>query len=149
MRVIKKSKLVILIIFILILAIVGFFYWSNQGLKLPLTPTDRTVQAGSGTVEGTVFFIGAPCNPNQGYNKVPPCDGPYPNYEVILYKEDRTTVAGKVTTDQEGKFRLILDAGTYYFLFNGSLDSKKRELLIVVKENSITRQDITIDNGVR
>ena len=145
----SRKKLWIGILVILILAIAGFFYWSSQELKLYLTPTDRNTQVGSGTVEGTVSFIGAPCNPNQGYNKVPPCDGPYPNYEVILYKEDRTTVAGKVTTDQEGKFRLILDAGTYYFLFNGSLDSKKRELLIVVKENSITRQDITIDNGVR
>jgi len=103
-----------------------------------------------GIVEGTVRFIGAPCNPDTagaGY-KVPPCDGPYPNYDVVIYKEDKTTIAAKTTSDHQGNFKLVLPAGTYYFLYK-SIGTKIRELTIVVKAGQTTQQNLTIDTGIR
>ena len=39
-----------------------------------------------GVLEGTVHFSGMACPPDR--SKTPPCDGPYPNYEVIIYDND-------------------------------------------------------------
>src|SRR4051812_49399188 len=64
---------------------------------------------GGGTLTGTVAFVGSPCPTPNG----PPCDGPYPNYEVVVYTSDGTTVAGKTTTKADGTFSLELPPGKY------------------------------------
>ena len=108
-------------------------------------PTEKGV--GVGVVEGQVSFVGTPCNPQYPF-KVPPCDGPYPNYEVVLYKQDKKTVAGKTISDQEGNYKLALPSGTYYVLLK-SLGNMVRELPIVVKAGETTQQNIKIDTGIR
>lgn len=106
---------------------------------------------GSGMVEGVVSFVGTPCNPQYPF-KVPPCDGPYPNYEVVFYKEDKKTVAAKATTDQNGKYQAALESGTYYILPSEAAFGKTlrpREVKVVVKAQETIQQNIRIDTGIR
>jgi len=59
-----------------------------------------------GFLEGTVTFIGTPCSEKINHS-VPPCDGIYPNYEVIVYKTDGKTIVAKTISDENGKTEII------------------------------------------
>jgi len=86
-----------------------------------------------GMLEGTVHFSGVACAPDR--IKTPPCDGPYPDYEVIVYdKEGKITIA-KTRTDQNGYYQIILNEGTYTLYvqevdFNMKPVSVPKEILI-------------------
>jgi hypothetical protein len=64
-------------------------------------------------LEGTVQYVGKPCPPNSKFFTVPPCSGPYPNYEVIIYDEDGKRVISKIKTDSNGNFKAFLEPGSY------------------------------------
>jgi hypothetical protein len=109
----------------------------------------RTEQQGQ--VQGTVFFVGVPCQPDR--LSVPPCDGPYPNYEVIIFSRDGKTLAGKAISDHQGKYRLFLPAGSYITKSkeNNALPSQfsQNHQAIIVEAGKTTHLDIHIDKGVR
>ncbi len=69
-----------------------------------------------GTLEGTVYYLGIACTP-QTYSgmeiKIPPCNGPYPNYEIVIYNEDGTTEIAKTVSSKDGRYHLSLDPGHY------------------------------------
>lgn len=58
----------------------------------------------------SVFNDGLQCPPN-GKGKVPPCSGPYPNYNLIIRTSEGKDIS--FTTDSNGLFRTILKPGSY------------------------------------
>lgn len=64
-----------------------------------------------GVLEGVVHFSGVACAPDR--IKTPPCDGPYPDYDVIVYDKEGKIAIAKTRTDQNGYYQIILNEGTY------------------------------------
>jgi hypothetical protein len=117
--------------------------------KSGMSTTPPGGNPGSGTLQGTVQFVGTPC---EAAKKGPPCDGPYPDYEVVVYKDDGTTVASTAKTDQDGKFTVSLPEGKYV-IFTGAnaaagADAKQRTD-VVVSRDALQTVDLRIDSGVR
>ena len=140
------------VVAITLLAGVGFFY--RQGFQVKkendTEEVGQPVETGKGIVEGTVSFVGTLCNPNQGYSKVPPCDGQYPNYEIVFHKNDKKTVAGKAISNDTGFYHIELASGSYYILLsNNGLLKKGNQLLVTVKAGETAVQDIIVDTGIR
>lgn len=113
-----------------------------------MTNTPPGGNPGSGTLAGTVHFVGTAC---QDPKKGPPCDGPYPNYEVVVYKEDGTTVAGKTTTGADGKFSVNLPEGKYVILTEGGgvKPGEKTRVEVSVGRDALQNVELRIDTGVR
>jgi hypothetical protein len=101
-------------------------------------------------LEGTVFFNGLPCNPKTTI-KVPPCDGPYPNYEVIVYAVGGKDIVSKTRSDQNGTYTMLLKTGNYtiYTENNRFLVSNMKANNFDIKEGRITKLDLVIDTGRR
>lgn len=119
------------------------------GAKQPTSPGDKMPPGGaaaSGTLTGSVSFVGKPC-PEPG---PPPCDGAYPDYEVIVYAADGTTVAGKAKTGPDGKFTLDLPAGTYVIVTQAgpTADDQKRTE-VTVNRDAMATVTLAVDTGVR
>lgn len=105
---------------------------------------------GEGTIVGIVLFSGVPCPPDR--LKVPPCDGPYPDYEVIIYKHDGMTVAARIRTDKEGGYRVAVPSGTYVIYSRGlNLSGKTEDIpnTIAVEEGKSTQFNVRIDTGIQ
>jgi hypothetical protein len=66
---------------------------SNYNLEPGLWPAAKLFEF-TGDLEGTVWFIGNPCEPGAAL-PVPPCDGPYPSYEIVVYQDDGVTMAAR------------------------------------------------------
>ena len=119
------------------------------GAKQPTSPGDKTPPGGaaaSGTLSGTVGFVGKPC-PDPG---PPPCDGAYPDYEVIVYAADGKAVAGKAKTGADGKFTLGLPAGTYViFTPAGPAPSSPKRTEVTVNRDALSEVTLSVDTGVR
>ena len=101
-----------------------------------------------GVVEGTVYFVGKPCPPSR---VGPPCDGPYPNYEVVIYEIDGKSIANRTITDDEGNFEAQLPVGDY-LVFEKKRDfNKVKEIPIVFTIEPDKRKSlkISIDEGIR
>jgi hypothetical protein len=100
----------------------------------------------SGTLSGTVSFVGTPCPEAKG----PPCDGAYPDYEVVVYAKDGQTVAGKVKTGADGKFSLDLPAGDYVIVTPAGMtpDATKRTE-VKISRDALSSVTLTVDTGVR
>lgn len=99
-----------------------------------------------GTLAGTVNFTGAACQEPKG----PPCDGPYPSYEVVIYAEDGTTVVTKTKTGADGAFSLDLPPGKYViFTQAGIKETDKRRTDVVVSRDAVAKVDLRVDTGVR
>ena len=118
------------------------------GAKQPTSPGDKTPPGGaaSGTLSGTVGFVGKPC-PEPG---PPPCDGPYADYEVVVYAADGATVAGKAKTGADGTFTLGLPAGTYViFTQTGPMPDNKKRTEVTVSRDALSTLALSVDPGVR
>jgi hypothetical protein len=102
-----------------------------------------------GVLEGTVYFVGVPCPltyPPPG----PPCDGPLPDFEVIVFHRDGSTEAAWTRTDERGDYRVVLPEGEYVILTQNGIN----ELFIVINEatvasGAVTTLHLTIDTGIR
>lgn len=146
-----KILITISVVAISLLVGAGFFY--RQGFQVKrgngAESVGQPIEAGKGIVEGTVYSVGALCNPNQEYYKVPSCDGQYPNYETVFYKDDKKTVAGRAVTNDKGFYRIELASGSYYILVGSGPFGKQGDVLVTVKSGETTVQDIIIDTGIR
>ena len=102
--------------------------------------------AATGTLTGTVSFTGTPCPEPKG----PPCDGAYPNYEVVVYAEDGTTVVTKTTTDASGKYTLSLPAGKYVIFTQAGLkETDRARSEITISRDALSTIDLRVDTGIR
>ena len=110
-----------------------------------VTPPDKTGE--KGYLEGIVHFIGAPCSSG---GKVPPCDGPYPGCEVIVYKTDGKTIVAKTTTDGNGHYALTLCPGQYVIYTQSGIhrDNLKANSF-TIENGKTTILDLIIDTGIR
>ena len=129
-----------------------------QGLILTFGSCGGTNEEGEETkgkevLEGTVRFIGLPCPPEEiGGRKpqVPPCDGPYPNYEITVYRADGKTIVSKITSDANGNYKISLNAGTYIIYTQNGLsqdDVKTNQVTIV--SGKVVKLDLVVDTGIR
>jgi hypothetical protein len=106
-------------------------------------------------LEGQVFFKGTPCNPDSFYYKVPPCSGPYPNFEIDIYSdktdENRNKIlVTKIKTDLNGNFKTLLAPGNYVIYTKaGKFSSDIKTYEFVIEENKNAKLDIFVDTGVR
>lgn len=119
------------------------------GAKQPTSPGGNTPPGGataSGTLTGSVSFAGTPCrDPGP-----PPCDGPYPNYEVVVFGADGKTVAGKAKTGADGKFTLDLPAGKYVIVTPaGPTANDQKRTEVTVSRDAMATVSLTVDTGVR
>jgi hypothetical protein len=101
-----------------------------------------------GVLLGDVHFIGVPCP--LIYPPRPPCDGPYPDYEVIVLHADGTTDAARTRSDSVGVYRVALPAGEYVILTPRGIDpSIRRRNEARVVAGDTTRLDLVVDTGIR
>ncbi len=101
-----------------------------------------------GTIAGTVFFTGVPCNPDEIVG--PPCSGRYPDYPVDVYRQERLTLAARTVADATGHYEVALPASAYViFTQNGirATDFARNEVTVVAGE--VTTLDLTVDTGIR
>jgi len=131
---------------------------STTGQSSPLAEADQVPQSANyinepgfwyteppteGVLQGTVWFIGAPC----GDNEVPPCEGgyrPHPNYQIDIYRDDGLTLAAQTSSDADGNYRIGLALGDYVIDPPGKYFY---EVAVVSKET--TEVDLVVDTGVR
>lgn len=64
----------------------------------------------NGVVEGVVYYVGIMCPSSR---TGPPCDGPYPNYEVVIFEVSGESVIARTFTDNNGNFEAELPPGDY------------------------------------
>jgi hypothetical protein len=104
-------------------------------------------------LEGTVYFIGQPCAPSRD-NKisVPPCEGPYPNYEIKIYEKinGKNTIVCVTKTDENGNFRVLLKPGEYViYTQNGISLFEQTSHEFRITDYEITRLSLEVDVGIR
>lgn len=100
----------------------------------------------TGTLSGTVSFVGTPCPEPKG----PPCDGVYPGYDVVVRTKDGKTVVGKVTSGVDGTFAIDLPAGAYVILTQAGLtEADQRRNEVTVSRDALAKVALQIDTGVR
>jgi hypothetical protein len=97
-------------------------------------------------LNGIVSFIGQECNP-EAFKKTPPCSGPYPNYEILVYDEDGKNVIAKTETNDKGEYFISLEPRNYVIYTPHGFSNQSYP--ISIKENEITKQDLIIDKGIR
>jgi len=119
------------------------------GGKQSTSPGNQTPPGGAnatGTLSGSVSFVGKPC-PQPG---PPPCDGAYPDYEVVVYAADGKTAAGKAKTGADGKFTLDLPPGNYVILTPaGPMPDNQKRTELTVSRDALATVTLSVDTGVR
>ena len=101
---------------------------------------------------GTVYFVGKPCPPRpDGRARLgPPCDGPYPGYEIAVHAADGETVVARTTADERGRFRVELPPGAYVIHTPGGVDPRAtRATTVAITSGATTHADLKVDTGVR
>jgi|SRR5215211_172358 len=95
-------------------------------------------------LEGTVWHIGLPCDQKSKFFSVPPCNGPYPNYQLTIKNLNGENIS-TVKTDLNGKFRIFLEPSSYIITAQDMQDFK-----FTIEQNNITRLDkeLVIDTGL-
>jgi hypothetical protein len=114
------------------------------------TPLAANEAKGEGEFTGIVSFTGLPCLPGKG--SVPPCDGPYPNYEVVVYQEDGVTPVARASTDSKGRFRIDLPEGNYVVYarrFGPTSKTFDVPKSVRIEAGRTTEMEINIDTGIR
>ena len=109
-------------------------------------PIDYNPQS-KGILEGSVTFSGIPCAPGSTF-QVPPCNGPYPNYEIIVYRVDGETIEIRVNSNEQGNYRVPLTPGKYIIYTQNGPFSKKTNTLTIESEET-TELDLVIDTGIQ
>ncbi len=101
-----------------------------------------------GALQGDVFFVGVPCP--LIYPPRPPCDGPFPGYEVVVLHAADTVEAARTRSDSLGSYRLALPSGAYVIFTPRGIDSTiKRRYEARVTAGDTTRLDLLVDTGIR
>lgn len=106
---------------------------------------------GSGSLKGRVYFKGSPCNPRTDI-KVPPCDGLYPNYEIVVYTADGKNIVSKTKTDKNGNYTMLLMPGNYIIYTKAGISSSglnTRTNNFIIKVDKMTILNLLIDTGMR
>jgi hypothetical protein len=123
--------------------------------QIPNQISNVTATTNSWNLEGKVFFKGSPCNPSSTFFKVPPCTGPYPNYEVNIYSDNsnnnsKKTLIATTKTDVNGNYRILLEPGQYVIYTKaGKFPANINSNIFMIEEGKITTLDLTIDTGIR
>lgn len=106
----------------------------------------------SGNLEVKILFKGAKCNPASSFFKVPPCSGPYPNYEFYIYSTNnadlKKTLISKAKTDIDGNYRVSLKPNKYVIQTESDKLSST-PYSFSIKEGERVTIVITIDTGIR
>jgi hypothetical protein len=109
---------------------------------------DIELQEGQGLLEGTVHFVGVPCP--LIYPPRPPCDGLYPDYEVIVYRSDGDSEAARARSDEHGLYQVALADGEYVIFTQAGLYETLRERNEArITAGDTTRLDLVVDTGIR
>ena len=99
-------------------------------------------------IEGTVTFAGVPCRPGTASRGVPPCNGPYPNFNIVVYRADGVTVETQAVSDKDGNYRIPLFPGSYIIYIPAGPVRKKPNTVNIVSGKTM-RLDLVIDTGMR
>ena len=134
---------------------------STQGQSTPLAEADQVPQSANyinepgfwytegepeGIVVGSVWFVGNPCEPPTA--QVPPCEGPYPNYGISVYRGDGVTAEAQVTADSNGDYRIGLSPGDYIIYTPAGPFNQFANAVTVVSKQTATL-DLVVDTGIR
>jgi hypothetical protein len=104
----------------------------------------------TGNVTGTVTFHGVPCPPESNANKVPPCQGPYPHYEVKIYEKSGAEIEATTQTDEAGMFSVRLPPGQYKILAQNGITADDMQMYdFAVEKGKKTVVDITVNTGIQ
>ena len=137
----KRNKIIGLIVIVIIVIFVIY-----QSLELYNTESNPT-----GILRGTVILspLTSVCSPTGD----PPCSRPYENYEFEIYSKDGKTIISKITTDENGKYEIILNQGNYAIYTKQSLIFDKinwsEPTKISIENNQTLVIDIHVDTGIR
>jgi len=103
----------------------------------------------NGTLQGMVSYIGKPCPPTQ--LTVPPCSGPYPNYDIIIFDSDEITEISSTISDENGNYKISLMPDDYVVYQKQRQQNKMVDyaLPVTIISKQVTSQDIIIDGGIR
>ncbi len=137
-----NTKMMIIPIIIGIVFVIGVMYYSMS------EDIQKVSEEKVGTVKGVVYFVGKPCPPSR---VGPPCDGPYPDYKVIIYESDGKKIVDKIMTDDQGNFETSLSVGNY-LVFEKSVDFNKIDeipLMFTIESEKTKSIKIRIDKGIR
>ena len=110
------------------------------------SPTGASRQ--TGILEGAVTFIGTPCGP-QTERKTPPCDGPYPDYEVVVYNASGETVIGRTRSNASARYEISLPGEIEYVVFTPSGINTRTTHNVLVPAGGRKTLDLQIDTGIR
>jgi hypothetical protein len=115
----------------------------------------------SWNLQGNIYFQGMNCNPKKTNITVPPCSGPYPNYEVIVSSsKDCKTILSKTKSDRNGNYRMRLDPGNYIICPKSGnatpppphpfgVKEEPKPIHFIIKEGTVTNLDLVIRTGIR
>ena len=140
------NKLTVTII-ALIVVVVGGYYLIQKELE-----PDGIGDQEKGILVGTVGFVGLPCPPEEiGGRKplVPPCDGPYPNYEIAVYRTDGKTVVTKIASNVDGTYEIYLNSGNYSIYTPSGLQDRIKTHQVTIVSGMTTKLDLVVDTGIR
>ena len=150
-----NTKTIIIPVIIGIALVVGIIIYplGDQPQEIISKPEGNTLETPETTkqengVEGTVYFVGKPCPSTM---TGPPCDGSYPNYEVIIYEIDGKTVAHRTITDDKGNFEAQLLPGDYIvFGKNPRFNTiEETPIQFTIEPEKIKSIEISINEGIR
>ena len=117
---------------------------TRSGGALATTPPGGS--PGEGTLNGKVTFVGKPCQQASG----PPCDGPYPGYEVVVFAADGITEVARTRTGPDGIFDLTLKEGDYVIYTQaGPMASNRARTAVHVARDALAQVALRVDTGVR
>ena len=97
-------------------------------------------------LNGIVYFMGLECPPI-GVKQTPPCSGPYPDYEILIYDEYGKNVIAKTKTNDNGEYSISLEPRNYIIYTPAGLSNQSN--LIKITDNEIIKKDLIIDKGIR
>lgn len=101
-----------------------------------------------GVLEGIVHLVGVPCPPISPQS--PPCDGPYPGYDVIVHDSRGQNVVAHTRTDDQGLYHLELEVGEYVIFTTQGLKEQFTEANdFTIVAGKITVLNLVIDFGIR
>lgn len=106
---------------------------------------------GQWNFEGSVRYRGEPCPPGSLLFRVPPCSGPYPNYEIIIHGQDGKTIVSKLKTDLNGNYKGLLSPGTYVIYTRADIvPSNLKSIRFTIEPAKITKlSTLVVDTGNR
>ena len=105
-----------------------------------------------GVVQGKVRFEGLPCQEGQTDFNVPPCSGPYANYQIKVFKEDNLlTPIFTTESSVDGSFKIVLPVGNYVIRTQNGKDARndQQNFPFTVEKNKVTPLDLVVNTGIR